>query len=260
MILYLGDTSLQPAAAYLAGVMTHFGLPFEHRPSDAVTTAADLERAYDLYILSDYPNAMLHHDAQSRIVDAVRGGAGLLMIGGWESFHGQGGDWAGTLIANALPVEVATSDDRINCPQPALVRPTGEHAITANLPWHTPPGIGGFNRFTPRPDAQVVLEVDRYVVEYVGREAATSGGGPRSSGSVWPTFTLRDTQPLLVVGAFGAGRTAALATDVAPHWVGGLVDWGAGRVTAKASGSSDIEVGSDYAKLLQQLLMWTTRA
>ncbi len=30
----------------------------------------------------------------------------------------------------------------------------------------------------------------------------------------------------LVVGQHGRGRTAALATDVAPHWVGGLVDWG----------------------------------
>jgi hypothetical protein len=48
-----------------------------------------------------------------------------------------------------------------------------------------------------------------------------------------------------------------LATDVAPHWVGGLVDWGAQRLAACAPGSVAIEVGSDYAELLARLVRWT---
>ena len=45
--------------------------------------------------------------------------------------------------------------------------------------------------------------------------------------------------------------------DVAPHWVGGFVDWGLPRVTAEAKGGNAIEVGHDYAKFWKQLLQWT---
>jgi hypothetical protein len=63
--------------------------------------------------------------------------------------------------------------------------------------------------------------------------------------------------PLLVVGRWGRGRVAALATDVAPHWVGGLVDWGAGRVAAQAPGAEAVEVGDLYARFVCQLMAWT---
>ena len=53
-----------------------------------------------------------------------------------------------------------------------------------------------------------------------------------------------------MVGRHGYGRTAALATDVAPHWVGGLVDWGDQRITQKVTEDS-IEVGNWYALLPQ---------
>ena len=55
----------------------------------------------------------------------------------------------------------------------------------------------------------------------------------------------------------GRGRTAALATDVAPHWVGGLVDWGSRRVTAQAPRGEMIEVGQHYATFLTRLVEWT---
>ena len=73
---------------------------------------------------------------------------------------------------------------------------------------------------------------------------------------------------MLVTGKYGQGRTAALATDLAPHWVGPLVDWGTenhpspscgGRVAAQAGGGSDVEVGSHYAQFVYQLLAWTGR-
>ncbi len=245
MILYLGDTSLTTAAAYLAGILHHAGLPFTYRPSDAPTAASDIGDEVRLVIISDYMARMLEPTAHDRIVAAVRQrGMGVLMLGGWESFTGLGGDWAGTPVGDLLPVHIAPTDDRVNCPQPALVRPVGEHAITAGLPWHTPPGIGGFNRFTAKADGQVVLEVERY------RVRAAAADGPA-------TFEVIDRHPLLVVGEAGRGRVAALATDVAPHWVGGLVDWGDQRVKAAAPGSIDIEVGSDYARLFEQLVRWS---
>jgi hypothetical protein len=52
--------------------------------------------------------------------------------------------------------------------------------------------------------------------------------------------------------------TLSGAADVAPHWVGGLVDWGDGeRVTARAPGSWEIEVGNFYSQLVANLLAWT---
>jgi len=62
----------------------------------------------------------------------------------------------------------------------------------------------------------------------------------------------------LVVGEFGRGRTAALATDVAPHWCGGLVDWGDRRLVRQVGGGR-IEVGNWYAELFRNLLVWTGR-
>ena len=34
-ILYLGDDNIRQAAAYLAGIMTHYGIPFDRVDSDA---------------------------------------------------------------------------------------------------------------------------------------------------------------------------------------------------------------------------------
>ena len=60
----------------------------------------------------------------------------------------------------------------------------------------------------------------------------------------------------MVVGQHGKGRTAALATDVAPHWVGGLVDWGDRRVVQDVAGGF-IDVGNWYAQFFRNLLVWT---
>jgi uncharacterized membrane protein len=72
------------------------------------------------------------------------------------------------------------------------------------------------------------------------------------------TFSPGAESPLLVVGEHGRGRTAALATDVAPHWVGGLVDWGDQRVVQQV-GAGFIDVGNWYARFFRNLLVWTGR-
>lgn len=242
-ILYLGDTSLDGAAGYLAGLMTRCGWAFDYVPSARQVEAGPAERP--LYVVSDYPAKHMNGTMQRAVAADVARGAGLIMIGGWESFCGCGGDWAGTPIGEILPVRIAAQDDRINCDQPALAMLREEHPMVAGLPWHDcPPTIGGFNAFTAKPEAQVILEVERF---YARRALGTM------------IFEARSTHPLLVAGHYGRGRTVALATDVAPHWVGGLVDWGPDRVTAQAAGSWQIEVGNHYARLFQQLLTWAMR-
>lgn len=240
-VLYLGDTSLATAAGYLAGVMTHGGIGYEYVASD-VAAELTLVDGRKLFILSDYPAKFMPLSVQEALLQEVRGGAGLLMIGGWESYFGMGGDWSGTPVGEALPVVLEAKDDRINCDQPALLLATREHPITSNLPWaDRPPTVGGFNRFSAKAEAAVLLEVERF-------------SALRQSDSIY--FVPRERHPMLVVGACGQGRVAALATDVAPHWVGGLVDWGPGRISAQAPGAGGIEVGDLYTRFFLQLLNW----
>lgn len=238
--LYCGDTSLTTAAQYLAGMMTSWGWDYHYVPSDQPLSEANLENV-DLVIFSDYPAIRLTNALQHQIVSMVSNGTGLLMIGGWESFHGLGGDWDQTPIAEALPVVMQTIDDRVNCDQPALVRQVSAHLAVDGLPWlDRPPTIGGFNRFQARSNATVLLEIDRL--------------RPSFHEGAW-SVELIETHPLLVMGSHRKGVTAALATDVAPHWVGGLVDWGTERVAARAASADAIEVGDLYARFFKQLLL-----
>jgi uncharacterized membrane protein len=238
-ILYCGDTSLDGAASYLAGLLTLFERSFEYVRSDQPLEAAAVT-GRDLIILSDYPAAQLQPGTDDALLTVVDRGTSLLMIGGWESFHGLGGDWDKTTLAAALPVEIQTSDDRLNCDHPVLLRRISAHPAIDGLPWEQrPPGVGGLNRFTPKAEATVLLEGDRL--------------RPKRDQGDWK-WELQETHAMLVVGEQGSGRTAALATDVAPHWVGGFVDWGDGRVDAQAEGAEGIEVGDLYACFWRQLL------
>lgn len=244
-VLYLGDTSLSGAAAYLAGLMTRFGIGYDYLPSDQPLSSEQASVQRKLFILSDYPSSNMPPAVQEIVLKQVRDhGAGLLMIGGWESYHGHGGSWDGSPISDALPVEISTEDDRINCDQPALLIATEVHPINDGLPWDLrPPTVGGFNRTVAKPGAATVLMAQRFQATYEGAQFR---------------FTPMEEDPILVLGAADRGRTAALMTDLAPHWVGGLVDWGDGeRVSAQAPGSWQIEVGNLYAQFVANLLTWT---
>lgn len=244
-ILYLGDTALDNAAAYLAGLMHHWGWPFDYVSSDRPADPALFEQQRPCFVLSDYAAAMLNDELQRRVIQQVERGAGLLMCGGWESFHGSGGDWNDTPLGEALPVAICGDDDRVNCDRPVLVRKTTDHPILMGLPWdERPPLIGGYNRVTPRDGAMLLLQAQQF--------AARCDDGRF-------TFDPQQSDPLLIVGGHGNGRTAALATDVAPHWVGPLVDWGTPRVTAQADGAEEIEVGGNYARFLRQLIGWVAK-
>ena len=103
------------------------------------------------------------------------------------------------------------------------------------------PTIGGFNRFKAKDNADVILSSVQFKATCKGQIA---------------DFKESDENPLLVLGSYGAGKTAAFASDVAPHWVGPLVDWGNQRVSACAPGANPIEVGSWYAAFWKNLLSW----
>ncbi len=245
-ILYCGDTNLDGAASYLAGLMTHFGWAFDYVPSHVPMTRELIAQPHSLLILSDYPATQFDDELQEIALKQVESGMGLLMIGGWESFHGFGGDWDVAPLARALPVEISRHDDRVNFDQPALLWTDMRSPILNGLPWdERPPTVGGMNKVGIRDGGEMLLHCSPF--------RATVGHYGEFS------FVQQDYLPMLVVGDFKTSRTAAYMSDVAPHWVGGFVDWGPERVKAQAVGASAIEVGSHYAQFWKQLLSWVGR-
>ena len=183
---------------------------------------------YDAVILSDVgANSFLLTDETflrsevtsnrlAEIAAYVEAGGGLVMVGGYLSFTGIDGRarYSQTPLAEVLPVTMLDYDDRVEVPQGAtpVVAAPGHPAIAGvGEGW---PRLLGYNRLVAKEDATVV---------------ATVGD-----------------DPLLVVGEYGDGRTAAFASDCAPHWAppefvewpdyaalwSSIVLWAGGRVTA----------------------------
>jgi uncharacterized membrane protein len=242
-ICYLGDDTLQGAAAYLAGIMSHFGLPYDHVASSESPDGDFASRQYALYVVSDYPAARFREGQMAHVARCVAEGSGLVMLGGWESFFGRLGEYHRSPLADVLPVAMLDCDDRRNSAQPCLIEKVADHALLEGLPWDRPPGIGGYNAFTAKSKSQTLLRCVPFRVQTKGDDFK---------------FRRGPSSPLLVVDTWGEGRTAALATDVAPHWVGGLVDWGGRRIVQEVPGGF-VEVGNWYAEFFRNLLVWTGR-
>lgn len=179
------------------------GLDVDYQPAhvaaDKFPFTADEIGAYDVVILSDIgANTLLMPDrtfARSEptpnrlnlIADYVRGGGGLLMIGGYLTFQGieAKANYAGTPIDDILPVRLMTGDDRAEHPEgvtPHVI--DSRHPVMAGLTdW---PLFLGYNRAEAREGADVLAAVEGH--------------------------------PFVAVRMMGAGRTAIFASDCGPHW------------------------------------------
>lgn len=243
-ILYLGDTELRQAGSYLAGIMSFYNISFDYLASEKKFSPKLLSNNYAAVIISDYPAGNFSPGQLKSIAERVSAGMGLLMIGGWESFTGANREYTDTILKEGLPVVMEPGDDRVNCSGPCLVEKACEHKIINSLPFdENPPGVGGFNRLRSKPESITVLFARRF-----------QAWRQRNKFTFIP-FERPD--PLLVVGSYGQGRVCAFATDAAPHWVGGLVDWGDTRIKAQGPGANPIEVGNWYAALLGNMINWT---
>ncbi len=206
------------AALEAAGVEVEFQpnhVAAERFPS----TQAELD-AYDVIVLSDIgantlllPGSVFQRGQRQpnrlkELAQWVRGGGSLLMVGGYLSFQGveAKANYRGTALADVLPVIMEVGDDREETPEGAVPSVAGSHAITAGLEtdW---PHILGFQRFQAKADAEALVTVDGH--------------------------------PLLVVGTAGAGRVAAFASDMGPHWL-----------------PAEFLAWSGFAPMWQQLIEW----
>lgn len=162
---------------------------------------------YDVYILGDVDAAAFRNEELVQLTRAVSQGAGLVMLGGYHSF-GPGG-YASTPLATVLPVRMDPLErqdfDRPGRKDVQLLgsvkmRPTtyGQRHFTMRLAsdpresdelWNRLPALTGANRFQGlSPAAQTLAEDD-------------------------------DHNPLLVIQAFGNGRSMAFAGDSTWRWV-----------------------------------------
>jgi uncharacterized membrane protein len=244
-VLYLGDTALNAAASYLAGVMLHCHIPFDYIDSETMCTDEQLDQDYSAVIISDYLSTSFRPEHFEHLIANTRSGAGLIMIGGWESFTGLGGDYHSTPLAEILPVEMQDTDDRVNSFSPCMIRLDAEHPITATLPFVTQSvAINGYNRLCAKPTATTILSVNRYCVSFVDDDFE---------------FSEQSVDPLLVVGQELNGRVACYAGDVAPHWAGGFVDWGDQRHVLQARGAGEVEIGNWYIEFFGNLIKWVSK-
>lgn len=162
---------------------------------------------YDVIILSDIgsnslllpPEVWLHSRTVPNRLKLIRAwvekGGGLLMIGGYLSFQGIDAKarWRNTPVEDTLPVTCLPYDDRVEMPEGTVaqvVQP--DHPVMEGLggEW---PLLLGVNEVEVR---------ERADVEVIARLPQDQGG-----------------HPLLVLGRYGDGRTAAWTSDIGPHWL-----------------------------------------
>jgi uncharacterized membrane protein len=186
------------AALGAAGIDVDY-LPGHLTPGRFPGTADELA-SYGAVLLSDiganslqlspdtFERSVIVPDRLRAVERYVHKGGGLLMIGGYLSFAGIEGKarYHGTAVEDALPVVISQNDDRAERPQgvaPSVSLPG--HAVLDGVPaeW---PVLLGYNQLTAKPDAEVVVRCG--------------------------------ADPLLVLGTHGGGRSAAFASDCAPHW------------------------------------------
>jgi uncharacterized membrane protein len=120
----------------------------------------------------------------------VLAGGGLIMVGGYLTFQGIDGKarYAGTQVADVLPVTLEPNDDRLEAPEghvPSARMP--EHPIAHGLPTEWP-RLLGYNRIHLKDGADLVATV--------GSAQAV----------------------LLACADQQAGRSVAFASDCGPHW------------------------------------------
>ena len=125
------------------------------------------------------------------IKEWIRGGGGMMMLGGWLSFSGvqNRSGWGRSVLQEALPVGCLSTEDLVESSAgftAEVVLP--EHPVVKGLSWSSFPPIFGYNEVQEQPEGEVIVRV-------------------KETG-----------HPLLVGGTYGAGRVLTYMSDPAPHW------------------------------------------
>jgi uncharacterized membrane protein len=171
---------------------------------------------YDVVILGDLPASRMPPALQEKLATMLRAGAGLLMIGGYESFGP--GDWRRSPIADFLPVQMKEEDGQTEAE--LTFKPTAaglRHYIL---------------RLAPTPELN---------------QKAWESLRPLDGGSLWSglrqnALVLAETadgKPLMVAQETGRNRSLAFAADSTWRWA-----------------TKNKEGRAAHAKYWRQLILW----
>lgn len=158
-------------------------------------------KEYDIVVLSDVPADSLRL-TETVVRDAVPGpdplraldswvrndGGRLLMIGGYLSFSGYGGNagYANSPLQETLPVEILGWDDRMETPAGGHIAHGGGPSGSLFGSFAPFPALLGYNRVRLKEGAELALTIDG--------------------------------DPLLGFWSVGSGRAAAFTSDCSEHW------------------------------------------
>ncbi|NIA21284.1 MAG: hypothetical protein GWP05_04800 [Anaerolineaceae bacterium] len=149
---------------------------------------------YEVVLFDDVPRSYLSARQASSLKAAVADGVGFLMIGGEHAFAS--GGYAGTPLADLLPVRITSGQGQIAGPLKFQPKPAGLQMRILQLEkngsaqaWKSLPPLAGANVVGPPKSSAEVLAV---------------GGN--------------NNVPLLVVGQYRKGRVAALTVDTTWQW------------------------------------------
>ena len=191
---FLGRSIMTSAAIQMEGVVIR--RPAQGDKSE-IDDAEFAPGKYNVYVFSNLAADYLTPNQHKLLVDAVRKGAGFIMLGGHSSF-GPGG-WADTPIAEILPSAIHPGDGELEPPDGIKLVPTSlgldsfilqvgaTRAETAKI-WELMPPILGTNRFGPR----------------------------KASAAVLATTPAPDQEPVMMSMGVGAGRVIAYGGET---WV-----------------------------------------
>jgi hypothetical protein len=170
-------------------------------PLDFAKTFADPK--IDVFVLGDVPAAAFTAESLTALAEAIEGGKGLLMLGGYYTYGP--GRYQTTALGAAIPIRIGRLEkqdlqgpiiENLHLPGPLTMMPGRPHFITQlasvgknDAVWRKLPPLLGANRFAGVKSTGTVL-----------------AKGPRD-------------EPLLVSSDYGLGRVLAFAGDSTWQWV-----------------------------------------
>ena len=184
-------------------------------------------KKFNVIVIGDVPSSAFSAADMENIRTAVSEGAGFAMLGGYNSFAD--GGYAGTPIADVLPVDLAQS--------------SGGQDRNEFVPGLTDLGevsqiFAGITDYFPLPSRKAAKELPPLLGQ-------VRMGRPKPAASALAVNPLRGDQfgnlPVLVTQNYGSGRVLAFAGDTTWRWYAPLVGQG---------------VESPYVKLWSQMVRW----
>ncbi len=178
---------------------------------------------FDVYIIGDLDATAIGNEQLDELSAAIADGAALITLGGFQTY-GAGG-YANSPLADVIPVQMDASRRQSIDTATANRKDQVSDAISIQLARRHPiTDLGGDDPAKTWTQLPKLVGANRLI-------------GAKVSPGVEVLLETSDQQPLLVVGQYGRGRTAALAFDSTWRW------WRGGQSDA-------------HRRFWRQLILW----